>query len=429
MAKYNGGYYYNRSEVYGGAKYNTVAYVVLFKLSDVLYVSDNQYELLAKIIVSEKTIPLKEDWSLYSEYKYNENFNINDSDVSVKILFELFENLGIKDLAVQLFVGMYVQDRMDLIEEARTFAEILAKENLDLKEIGDVEALIETMDELGFSDLGEIFAKILAYERLNITDREPQTAISDFYITKDENGLYDVILPFGLIVNYNKTDIPFMPEAIDTSVQLSGTDGELVQDTVYGSRIFDIFAVTSDGLEPYEKEEIKRQIASILHSIKKETKTLTFASSETSFDVKYTGVADISVNAASWMEFELPLKSASSYAHKQFNQTLIGSGLMVNSGSIPVGAVVTITGEVTNPGFTLGDEVFLWEGTVKEGHKLVIDMDGQSCYMLDESNVRTLATKNLKGEYKKIPVGSIVLQANQNTEKHIESVWKEQVLY
>ncbi len=112
-----------------------------------------------------------------------------------------------------------------------------------------------------------------------------------------------------------------------------------------------------------------------------------------------------------------------------FDQTLIGSGLMVNSGSIPVGAVVTITGEVTNPTFEMGAETFTWKGTVKKGYSLVIDMDNQSCYMIDPNGVKSLATKNLTGEFVKIPVGSMVLQANSVTESHITAVWQEQVLY
>ena len=429
MANYNSNIFYNRSVNQKGAKYNTIAYVVLFRLTDGFTIGDNEYRLWATHSFVEGTQILSDGWSLNADYKYIEGLVADDSDIVAARLFEIFDEFGVKDLAVELVASLIVNDNVELLEDAKMFAEILARDNINAQEFGTVEAFIEAMDDMGFSELSELFATIMTYDRLNVTDGDPQAAVSDFYVTKDENGLYDLILPFNLIVDYNKTTLPFMPEAVDTSVELAGADGEIVQDTVYKSRVFDIFAVTMDGLSAYEKEQVKKDIATILHSIKKDTKVITFANNETAFDVKYTGLANIDIDAAGWMEFEIPLKSAAAMGHKQFEQRMSGSGLMVNSGSDPVGAIITITGPVDNPGFTLGDTAFSWTGTVPQGSRLVIDMDGQSCYMLDSEGKRTLATKNLQGEYVKIPVGSMVLQANQNTEEHIESRWRELVLY
>ena len=428
MAKYNSSVFYNRSQNYGGAKYNAIAYIILFRLSDIIQVSDNKFEYFAQMILSESS-KIKDDLISNSHYDFRESFNIKEIDTSVTILFEVLDNIGMKDVAADLFVGMFVKDRIDILEDAKQFAEILASDKIHVEDIVDVDALIKAMDEMGFEELGEIFAKYPIYEQLNATDRDPKTAVSDFYVTKDENGLYDIILPFNLIVDYSRTHIPFMPEAIDTSVNLAGTDGEIVQDTVYGSRIFDIFAVTYDGLEIYEKEEIKRDIANILHSIKNKTKKITFANNETSFDVKYSGLADVTTDAPGWMRFEIPLKSESSYGSKMFEQTLYGSGLMTNGGDEAVGAIITISGEITDPTFEMGAETFKWTGTVPEGKQLIIDMDDQSCYIVDENGIKTLATKNLTGEYIKIPVGSMVLQASQETESHIITKWREKVLY
>lgn len=428
LAKYNSNIYYNRSQNHGGAKYNTVAYVVLLRLSEFVEVEDNKYEQFAKIIFKERAW-LKDVLEGRADYKFEGSITFEDSDPVFMVLFKMLEEFNIADISSELFTLMFVQDKIDVLEEAEQFAKIYASDKILMEEITSLEALVSTTDEMGFHELSELFAKILAYDSVNVTDRTPKTAISDFYITKDEQDLFDVIMPFGLIVDWNSTHIPFMPEAIDSSVNLAGADGEIVQDTVYGSRIFDIFAVTYDGLTLVEKEEVKKDIANILHSAKRNTKKLTFANNETSFDVKYTGLADVTTEAPSWMRFEIPLKSQSAYGHKLFDQTLIGSGLMVNGGSIPVGAVVTITGEVTNPTFEMGAETFTWKGTVKKGYSLVIDMDNQSCYMIDPNGVKSLATKNLTGEFVKIPVGSMVLQANSVTESHITAVWQEQVLY
>lgn len=429
MAKYNTNIFYNRSGNQKGAKYNTTTYITLFRLTDTFPISDNEYQLWSTYAFTDGTQLLSDEITLNADYKFIEGLVADDFEILAGGLFEIFEEFGVKDLAAELVASLIVNDNMGMLEEAKVFAEILAKDDIDAQDFGTVEAFIEAMEDMGFSELSKLFASIMTYDRLNVTDGDPQAAISDFYVTKDENGLYDIILPFNLIVDYNKTTLPFMPEAVDTSVELAGTDGEIVQDTVYRSRVFDIFAVTMDGLSAYEKEQVKKDIATILHSIKKETKVITFANNETAFDVKYTGLANIDKDAPGWMEFELPLKSAAAMGHKQFEQRMNGSGLMVNGGSEPVGAIITITGQVDNPSFTLGNEVFSWSGTVPEGSQLVIDMDGKSCYMIDSNGNRTLATKNLKGEYVKIPVGSMVLQANQNTEEHITSRWRELVLY
>lgn len=428
MASYNSGIRYNKKQNHGGARYNAVAYVVMFKLGEVIDVSETDYRILTELILSEQ-INLKYIFENNAEYQFKGSLLFDDFEIQYSSLFKLAENLGMEDLLPKLSAGLFIKEKFGAIEELNQFANILAQEEIPLEEITDIQTLIEAFDRCGLEELVDLFVNMPIYDRLNITDREPKTAVSDFYITKDPQGLYDLILPFNLIVDYSKTHIPFMPEAIDSTVSLSGTDGEVVQDTVYGSRIFDIFAVTMDGLEIWEKEEIKRDIAEILHSIKKGTKKLTFANNETAFDVKYSGLADIVTDAPSWMRFEIPLKSQSAYGHKLFDQTLIGSGLMVNSGSIPVGAVITISEGAVNPSFSIGTHSFEWQGTVPAGHKLVIDMDDQSCYLIDPNNKKILATKNLKGEYVKIPQGSIVLQASKSTEPYISAVWQEQVLY
>src|SRR5699024_11662226 len=117
---------------------------------------------------------------------------------------------------------------------------------------------IKTMDDMCFSELAEWFVTIMTYDRLNVTDGDPQAAVSDFYVTKDENGLYDLILPFNLIVDYNKTTLPFMPEAVDTSVELAGADGEIGQYTVDKSRVCDIFVVAMDGLSAYAYVQVEK---------------------------------------------------------------------------------------------------------------------------------------------------------------------------
>lgn len=427
LARYNHGKKYNQSDAIDGAKYNTVAYVYALRVTDSFKVVDELEGPTASYLFTE-ALKLKEDFQLSVEHLSMESLNIKETDVHFEVLFEIFESLGLKDEFTGLVTLLSAMDKTSVLDEI-TAVDREFFDSVVFTETPDINAIISAADNIGLKEASALFAAMKSFEPVNVIDKTPKSSISDFYITKDEQGICDIIMPFNLIVDYSKSNIGFIPEAIDTSTTLAGVDGEIVQDTVYGSRLFDIFAVTEPGLSIPEKEEIKREIAEILHSIKKGTRVLTFANNETAFDVKYSGQAEIDTDAPGWLRFSLPLKSASSYGHKQFTKDKKGSGLLDNTGDVEVGPVITITGPVSSPGFTIGDMDITWNGMVAEDEKLVIDMQNETCYKVLANNTRQNAMKNFAGDFKKIPVGSIVLQANTNTEEHISATWIEKVLY
>ena len=312
MAKYNTAKWYNTNGAKGGAIYNVETYILVLKLNENIDFLEELQIPLAKLILSEKL-----NWidalGANVENFLSGTMSFVDSAPQLDAFFEALERVGLIDKITELIVDLAINEDYSLIEEMEQFAEIFAELDFHLEDTANLEAFIETADEYGFEELAELFANILTFHDFNMTDKQPKSAISDFYVTKDEDGIFDIIKPFNLIVDYSKTKISFMPEATDTISELVGIDGEIVQDTVYRSRMFDIFAVTEQGLTLVEKEEIKKEISEILHSIKTGTKVITFANNETEFDVKYSGLADIVTDAPGWMRFELPLKSPSSY--------------------------------------------------------------------------------------------------------------------
>lgn len=428
MAKYNTAKRYNTNGAKGGAIYNVETYILVLKLNENIDFLEELQIPLAKLILSEKL-----NWidalGANVENFLSGTMSFVDSAPQLDAFFEALERVGLIDKITELIVDLAINEDYSLIEEMEQFAEIFAELDFHLEDTANLEAFIETADEYGFEELAELFANILTFHDFNMTDKQPKSAISDFYVTKDEDGIFDIIKPFNLIVDYSKTKISFMPEATDTISELVGIDGEIVQDTVYRSRMFDIFAVTEQGLTLVEKEEIKKEISEILHSIKTGTKVITFANNETEFDVKYSGLADIVTDAPGWMRFELPLKSPSSYGRKQFNKDIKGSGLMENTGVIPTGPLVKITGPCENPAFLMGDVTIEWKSTIAANETLYIDMENETCYKINANGEKINAMKHFNGEFKKIPVGSLVLEANQATEEHISATWIERVLY
>ena len=324
---------------------------------------------------------------------------------------------------------LYISPKLD--EKLNLLSNVYSDEVIDLIDIIQIYATNKILDEFELDDneKANLKVQIFKYLTMNMTDKEPKYSASDFYIARSDDGIFDMLMPFGLIIDYSMTHIGFMPECVDTSTDMQGVDGEIVQDSKYRSRIFDIFAVTQDGLSIKEKYEIKDKIAYILNSVKKNTKTITFSDSETSFDVKYSGLADITTDAPGWMRFELPLKSASSYGYKQFIKDLKGSGLITNDGHIEIGAEHIISGPCNNPSFILGDVEMKWNGNVPDGYSLVINTDNFTCYTINPNGEKENAMYNFNNKFKRIPVGSIVLKADKNTEGHIFTSWRELVLY
>lgn len=429
MANYNSGKKYNFSARESGFNYNSAVFMVTLRLTEPLIMKDSVKLQSVNILASEQI-------NLIVEYLLNTKFALSDTAIikELKYLFSsdfyVSDNFNINDNALKVAIAIALSDQFSSDEKIKLISELFSVDNIKIIEKSEIEAYLNGIDECNIIDLSPILnANIYGKEILNLTDKDPKKSISDFYITKSDDGVYDMIMPFDLIVDYSMTHIGFMPECVDTSTEMEGVDGEIVQDSVYKSRIFDIFAVTLDGLTIQQKSEIKKNISYILDSIKKNTKKLTFADHETSFDVKYSGLADITTDGPGWLRFEIPLKSASAYGHKEFSKDLLGSGLLVNDGDKTVGALHKITGECINPTFSIGGTLMTWNGTVQEGETLYIDTDNYTCYLIDKNNVKHNAMKNYNGNFPRIPIGSIVLDANIGTEEHLYTEWRELVLY
>lgn len=437
MANYNSGFVYNKLPSDGGFIYNGGVYVVTFRISDAFYSSDAVTRLSCISVVYESA-RATDARLLTTRYLLTDKVEASDSTATARAMFRLTESLRITDAISTMIASLLITDRFKMLDSVSRLATLIAKtETAAFSDVASVRALISTIDSFGMSDLAEFIRSIISIrDTAFASDTDPKTSIADFIIGDptqvgegdDLNAAFDWILPFGLMVDWKNSVFPRAPEAESDEIQIAGLDGETLEHTRYRNRQFNVVAWSEDDLSQQEKDALIRQITEILDATKNQTKTLTFARTGVSFDVKYDGELNIE-EAPSFIRATIPL-NASAYGYNRFEKQVDGSGLVQNAGIARVGVINRIAGECENPSFAMGDVDISWTGTVPEGSYLYIDHGKEVCYLQDSFGNKTNARQYLNGEFVKIPVGgTIIITANDCTEEHLITTWYDKFLW
>jgi hypothetical protein len=436
VANYNSGKIYNKMANAGGALYNGATYIVTFKLNDFFSAGDAVTQLLAISIVYESP-SIADAVRMSSLYMLNQELRFSSEQANGYALFRIADSLGITDAISALVASLLITDRFKALDSISRLATLLqATESVTLNEITSIRALIRKTESFGLSDLANLLTAVISIrDTAYATDSDPKTAIADFIIGDptqvgegDLDAAFDWIMPFGLMMDWSQSVIPRAPEAESDEIQIAGVDGETLEHTRYRNRQFKVVAWSEDDLSQTEKDALVRQITEILDATKNETKTLTFARTGVSFDVKYDGELGVE-EGPSFLRAIIPL-TASAYGYNRFEKQLDGSGLIQNSGIARVGVINRIAGECVNPSFSMGDVDISWTGTIPAGSYLYIDHGKEVCYLEDSFGVKTNARQYLTGEFVKIPVGgTIIITANDCTEAHITTTWFDRFLW
>lgn len=429
MPNYNMGYRYNVGGSDGGIFYNT-DYRIIINIKEVINISENIGKILAVYVLNDKPIRMYDTIIQASVHGVYDSVQIDDFS-DYRTFFSLTDKFCTTDSVSSLLVLATLYDRREIIDEVRSINQVLVEEGFSADTDISIEAIIDVLDKNGMNDLIADLGILLGiYEATAITDRTPRSVISDFLIGSNINldDAYDWFIPFNMKVDWDTTSIQVMPETSNTTIEMPGIDGSIIEDTVYKDRLFQIVAFSEDDLSKAEKEELKTKITEILDSTKHQTKSLTVQSTDTSFDVKYDGQAVIA-EGPSYVKATVPLR-VSPYGHKTFGGELWGSGLVYNEGDAPVGAKHTISGPISDPSFTFGDHEYKWVGYVPENYNLVIDQQMMTCYLQDEFGVKKNAMSSLVGTFQKIPAHySIALTVNGIPEEQIYTTWRDVVLW
>lgn len=425
---YNSSFTYNYASTEGGAIYNSSTIQVVLRLFETLKFFEKDISYTAKSILSDRfTVS---DFMKFNVLQNKTEYIGFSETIRQFALFDILDSLNVKDIFSDFVVSLFLMDKTDLLDEIKQFAEILESESFESKDQMSLETLSKIADDFSFIDLKEIFALISKYERAEMSDRDPRKALSDFVIGNADglDNAYDWVIPFDMIIDWRSSNIQVMPQTESSYIETPYTDGSIVENTVYKNRLFNIVAYSQQGLSVYEKEQLKRDITQILDSTKNNPKKLTFQRSDTSFDVQYSGSADIS-EGPSFVKATIPLE-ASPYGYPLFEKEVLGSGLLYNEGDADSGCVHRISSGAVNPSFQMGTITYKWSGTVPNNTTLYIDHNNMTCYLETVAGNRTNVIDKLTGDFQVIPKNSsVVITATPETEDYLYTVLKEKILW
>lgn len=217
---------------------------------------------------------------------------------------------------------------------------------------------------------------------------------------------FDWLMPFEIKVNWEQSTIPVMPQSEITYIDIPYTDGSRFEKMVYKNRNFVIVGYTEDGLSRREKEEIKSRIVKLLDSTKNSAKTLTFNEGNITFNVAYSGAAEIK-EAPSFLKVSIPFESM---PYGVRTDTKIGNCGFLNNGDKEATLIQQIAGPATNPSFGITSTIvkngvpvstlqnYRYNGIIAEGEVLIINHGLMTC-KVDDGLAVTNGLSKLSGDF------------------------------
>lgn len=427
--KYNEKKKYNLALNEEGLGYNSIKYIFKVNVFDVIDMSDSYLRAIAYIAVSDK-FSVSDFLSQHVMHSFNDYFDVLEESKNYA-LFDFAEKLNVSDPLYKLTTILYLTDNQKGIDVLNYVNALIKKgEDVNLQEKEYIKAFLSILDHSKFSDINNVFALISNFDKLAVNDRDPKKAISDFVIGKADglDNAYDWIIPFDMKIDWVNSSIQVVPQSQSDYIEQPGVDGSIVENTVYKNRLFSIVAYSNLGMTVYEKETLKKEIARILDSTKSKTKKLTMQAADISFDVKYSGSAEVS-EGPSFVRATIPLE-ASPYGYPLFDQEVFGTGLLVNDGVKDVGCVNKILSGAVNPSFQMGSITYKFNGTVPADTTLYIDHEAYTCYFETVTGTRTNVYDKLEGDFQKIPKESTVaITAFGDTGDYLVTTLKEFYLW
>ncbi len=434
MSKYDSGFFYDKKQNDGGLVYDYKTYNIVLNLFDSFYVSENITNLSC-LIMKREQMSMADLNNMLCTKDLKDTLQLDEETFSILVFIEKMETIQTYDVFTNILAKVYqYENGLTLLEELNTIALNSIAENINLSETSYVKAFLEMAQELELEEAKQLFAYLYQFETVGVTDFDIDTAISDFYIGKDEsldNRFDNWLVPFDLLLAPRQSRITIMPPTESTQISIPYADGSITQDTIYTNRNWNLVGYSMQNLSVAEKEALKEKITELLDMTKNETQTLTFSKNNMSFDVKYQGELDIE-EAPTWIKATIPLE-VSPYGKELFVQQVWGDGILINNGHADLGVKVMISGECVNPNFYLGSTEFLWTGTVPSGKTLVIDNESRTCYLVDELGEKEEAFQNLtKGDtFSILPKGTqmVVRSETESTKDNIYIEYQPRYLW
>lgn len=245
----------------------------------------------------------------------------------------------------------------------------------------------------------------------------------NFYISK-EGYLIIKDLDVKYLIDFNESDIPSMPEAVESSVRIAGRDGDEVLNTTYEPISFSIVCYTKDNLTQDEKALEEEKINTFLDSIKNDTIRFSIEKDKKFYNVKYNGLLG-KTNYPKFLKFTIPLKSSSSYAKNLSQSEIKGNGKLYSNTIKEVGAIFTIEGPAQTPKISLNNYEMFYDNTLQEGYKLEINSINSTITHIKSDGKKTNAMRYYNHEFPKIKKGENELKvlSGIDNDKQVSVKW------
>lgn len=247
----------------------------------------------------------------------------------------------------------------------------------------------------------------------------------DMYIS---NNGYLVIPEFDIkyLIDFNESNIPTMPEAVESAVRAAGRDGDIILNTTYEPIPFTIVCYTEDNLTIEEKVQHESYVNKLLNTIKNKTKTLAIEKDSKFYNVKYSG-ALTTINYPAHLKFSIPLKSSDSFAKDIVEKSITGNGTENSNTLKNVGAIFTINGPATNPIISLNDYSMEYNMSILEGAKVEINSSKSTIININSDGIKTNVMKYYNHQFPKIEngVNELKILSGIDDESQVEVKWND----
>ena len=247
--------------------------------------------------------------------------------------------------------------------------------------------------------------------KLNLTYLKIVEDDTEFYIS--ENGR--LVIPeydISYLIDFNASNIPSMPEAMEAVVKVVGKDGDIYLNTTYEAMSFSIVCYTDDNLTPEEKVREEQKVNRFMNSIKNDTKILGFEIENKFYDVKYSG-ALTTIRFPAHLQFTIPIKSSESYAKDLIKKSIKGNGFENSETIKDVGAIFTIKGPAQTPKISFNNYEIFYDNVLLENTELVIDSSNSTVTHINNvTGLKTNAMRYYNHQFPKVRYGENVLSVN-----------------
>lgn len=240
--------------------------------------------------------------------------------------------------------------------------------------------------------------------------------------------LDNFVWPWGLLLNVDKSSIPFSTEVSETSVSMPGVDGEIQVDNRYAAGMHNLVLWSWPDVTRDEKDMLYSQINEFLVQGKDTNQELHYERFEKTFYVRTVGTPERPTETAGLIEFSLPLKAHDPFGYKDNWFTARNVGEFINNqGNQKTPARIEFVGPCTNPSVTINGTVYGFTGSVPNGQILRADAKG---YSVDFFNPITKTstyenTKNWNGNFLTIPsLAKMEIQAISNAAGKHTTFWR-----